>query len=126
MDKKQWMGRSIAHSSHIHDLERAAALKEFGNGMDREDAEKQAYHEYLRDQHVHAAAHHLRGLQAAQGSGDLEEARLHGEAYHHHMSRAGFDSMDRVPEEVRGIMEHEGKGRHYKFKAHPADVLLAD
>lgn len=108
----------------MDDQEHRAALKEFEDGLPREHAEKEAYEGYLKEHHQSAAAHHLRGMRAAQASGDLDEAKLHGEAYHHHMTKLGHDSMDQVPDEIKALTEDEGKTRHYKFKAHPADKLL--
>jgi hypothetical protein len=92
--------------------------------MPRKDAERAAYEGYLKEHHTKAAAHHLRGLRAAQASGDDSEARLHGEAYHHHLTRLGHDSLDETPPEVAALTEAEDRGRHYKFKSHPSDRLL--
>lgn len=121
---KKWQNRQIFKDTHMDDLERRAALKEFEDGMPRSQAETAAYEEYLREHHSAAAAHHLRGLRAAQAAGDLDEARIHGEAYHQHMTKLGHDSMDQVPDYIKALTEDEGKPRHYKFKAHPADALL--
>lgn len=122
--KKTWMGRTISRDTDADDLETRAALLEFGEGVPRSQAEDQAHREYLREQHRGAAAHHLRGLRAAQASGDLEEGRKHGEAYHQHLSRLGHDSMDQVPDEVKELVEDEERHTHYRFKAHGADRLL--
>jgi len=120
----KWQNRQIFKDTHKDDLERRAALKEFEDGMPRKQAEDAAYQEYLTEHHSAAAAHHLRGLRAAQASGDIDEARIHGEAYHQHMTKLGHDSMDQVPDSIAKLVEDEGKPRHYKFKAHAADALL--
>lgn len=118
------MGRRIVRDNDADDLETRAALLEFGDGVPRSQAEDRAHREYLQEQHRTAAAHHLRGLRAAQASGDLEEARRHGEAYHQHLTRLGHDSMDQVPDDVKELVEDEERGTHYRFKAHGADRLL--
>lgn len=118
------MGRRIVRDSDSDRLEEAAAMLEFGDGVPRSQAEDRAHQTYTLDEHRKAAAHHLRGLRAAQAAGDLQEAHHHGEAYHRHMGRLGHDSMDQVPEDVKKLVEAEDKGTHYKFKAHAADKLL--
>lgn len=124
MDKKIWAGRPIFKETHMDELERLAALAEFEEGLPRSHAETKAYGTYLQQHHTAAAAHHLRGMRAAQAAGDLSEASLHGEAYHQHLSKLGYDSIDEVPETVKALLEDEGKPKHYRFKAHPADALL--
>ena len=119
-----WYGRPIAKETHKNDLEHHAAMLEFGEGYPRKQAEEAAYGAYMREHHQQASAHHLRGMRAAQASGDLSEANLHGEAYHHHMTNLGHDSLDQVPPEIHALTEAEDRHTHYKFKAHPADRLL--
>jgi hypothetical protein len=121
---KDWYGKPVLNDTDVDGLETAAAWKEFGEGTPRKQAEQEAYDEYAKTQHQKAAAHHLRGMRAAQASGDLDESRLHGEAYHHHMLSLGHDPTDQVPDEIKALVEDEGKARHYKFKSHPADGLL--
>ena len=121
---KTWMGRRIVKDTDADRLEEAAALLEFGEGVPRSQAEDRAHRDYLADQHRRAAAHHLRGLRAAQAAGDLEEGAKHGEAYHHHMGKLGHDSMDQVPDDVKALVEADDRGTHYRFKAHGADKLL--
>lgn len=119
-----WQGKPIVKPSHADILEMAAAIKEFEENLPREEAEKHAYADYLKEQHTTACAHHLRSMRAAAASGDTSEAKLHGEAYHHHMGKLGYDSMDMVPEEVQALLDDESKKTHTKFKSHPADSLL--
>lgn len=119
-----WQGRPILNQEHIPELERSAALLEFAHGMPREDAEKHAYAAYRVKHHGEAAAHHLRGLMAAQASGDLDEAQKHGTAYATHMEQLGHDPMDKVPANIRALMEAEGKPKTYKFRAHVGDALI--
>lgn len=124
MIQKKWENRPIVRDTDADKLEHRAALLEFGDGIPRHQAEEQAHSEYIAQVHREAAAHHLRGLRAAQASGDHAEARKHGESYHHHMTRLGHDSMDQVPDDIKELVEDEEKSTHYKFKAHAADKLL--
>jgi hypothetical protein len=121
---KDWYKNPILKDSDYDALETAAALKEFGEGTPRSQAEKEAYKEYKRNQHLQASAHHLRGMRMAQAGGDLDEAAMHGEAYSHHMDALGLDPIDQVPDEVKALLEAEDKPRQYRFKAHGADAFL--
>jgi hypothetical protein len=124
---KTWYGnRPVLKDSHIDDLETAAAINEFEHGMPRSKAEAAAYDEYIKDHHRKACAHHLRGMRASQASGDIDASRLHGDAYHHHMAALGYDDTEEVPEDIKALVEDEGRPKHYKFKGHPADQLLLD
>jgi hypothetical protein len=120
----KWHGRTILSQDHIPDLEHAAALNEFEHGFPREDAEEQAYKSYKDDHHKKGAAHHLRGLRAAQASGDIDEAHKHGVAYSLHMGELGHDAMDAVPDDIKALSEGEGLKPQYKFKSHNADHFL--
>lgn len=111
-------------AQHVPDLERRSAVHEFENGMPREQAEEQAHRDYSREHHLQAAAHHLRGLRSAQGSGDVEEARKHGVAYAMHLNSLGFDEFDQVPQEIQALVDAPDRKSHSKFKAHQADRLL--
>jgi hypothetical protein len=122
--KHSWYNRPILSQDHIPELERSAALLEFGHGMHREDAEKHAYANYKVQHHQHAAAHHLRGLKAAQAAGDIEEAQKHGVAYSLHMENLGHDPMEAVPPNIRALAEAEDKPKAYKFKSHAGDALI--
>lgn len=118
------MERKLLKDTDADDLERAAAVKEFTEGHTREDAENEAYHEYLKEHHEKAAAYHLQGLRASQATEDFGEAQKHGEAYHKHMETLGHDPMDQVPDAILAHIKVEGRTPHYKFKAHAADKLL--
>src|SRR4051812_34908308 len=75
---KTWMGNAnypLVHADHEDQLERDAAVHEFGSHMPREEAEKKAYDDYKAGQHKEAAAHHLAGQKAAEAIGDDEGAR---------------------------------------------------
>jgi hypothetical protein len=120
----KWGKYPIVSDSHIPDLEYEAAIKEFGDGLPREEAEKAAYDKYAKEHHSRAAAHHLRGSRAASASGDLDEARKHGVAFAAHMTALGYDPMDAVPPEILNLTEGPQRAAHYKFKANKADALL--
>lgn len=119
-----WYGKKVLKQSDVDGLELSAAHKEFVEGASREDAEEAAYQEYTQKQHQAAAAHHLRGMRAAQASGDLSEAALHGEGYYRHMHALGHDPIEQVPDDIKNLVESEEKTKHYKFKPHAADNLL--
>lgn len=121
-----WLNRKIVHPSHADELENASALNEFEHGLPRDQAEGKAYDEYRKAHHRTAASHHLRGMKAAQASGDMEEARKHGIAFAMHMDGLGHDPMDEVPEEIRKLSDGDDKDRFSKFKAHKADTFFLD
>lgn len=120
----KWQSRKILSQDDIPDLEHAAALHEFEHGLPRSEAEDKAYNEYKSKFHREGAAHHLRGLRAAQGSGDMEEAHKHGVAYSLHMEHLGHDPMDAVPADIKSLSEGEGIKPQYKFKSTAADHFL--
>lgn len=120
----EWQGRPIISKAHIPDLESRAAVLEFEEGLSRDMAEDQAHEEYAREHHKAAAAHHLKGLQDARDSGDLDEARKHGEAYARHINALGYDDFDPVPDEIRELAQKETKKKH-NFKEHHGDSLLS-
>jgi hypothetical protein len=110
--------------SHAGDLEYDSAIKEFGEGHERPEAERRAYEDYRKKVHSEAAAHHLRGMRAAQASFDMPEAERHGMAYAAHLRALGHEPIDKVPPEVEAYLQQEEVKPQYKFKAHPADSLL--
>ena len=123
-DQPTWRGRKLVSATHMPELERMAAVREFEAGLPREQAEEEAHREYSRRHHLEAAAHHLRGLRGAQGTGDLEEARKFGVAYGLHLNALGFDEFDQVPPEIQTLVDAPDKKPHARFKAHSSDRLL--
>jgi len=68
----QWLGQPIVDPAHVHDLETRAAIHEFGGSrLPRHAAEAQAYRDYIKDQRLVAAAHHLAGMKASQAAWDM-------------------------------------------------------
>lgn len=118
----KWQGRDIAKEEDSSDLDQRAALYEFKHRMARPDAEHRAHHEYKLDRHREAAAYHLQGLKAAQGSGSQEEGHKHGLMYQLHMKALGLDPMDAVPHEIQSLADKQEK--FYHFKPHRSDVFL--
>lgn len=60
----------------------------------KDDAEKEAYDEYIRSQHMKAAAHHhAHSVAAKRGSGEQASAiaAMHGQHYAAHMKKLGLD-----------------------------------
>jgi len=123
-ESHNWNKRTILSQDDIPDLEHEAALYEFEQGLPREDSEALSYASYKAKHHRQGAAHHLRGMRAAQAAGDADEAQKHGVAYSLHMTELGHDPLDPVPDEIKKLAEGEGLKTHYKFKAHGADHFL--
>lgn len=123
-EQVMWQGRPIVHPDHGHDLESHAAELEFGGGLTREQANEMAYSEYKTGQHLAAAAHHYRGLLAAQATGDEDEAKKHWTLFSVHSKLAGHDPMSPIAEEIKSHAENTKK--MYKFRTHPSDTLLFD
>jgi hypothetical protein len=120
-----WLGRTIAHKDHVHELEHAAALNEFRDKMPRPEAEEKAHGDYVQRQHTEAAAHHLSGMKAAHASGDMEAARKHGVMYELHSKALGHKAVGPAHPDVLAHMEKK-PGGVYKFKAHRGDLFAID
>lgn len=121
----KWQGRPVSHPDHVVHLEQAAALNEFHHKMPREMAEEKAHRDYRLEQHSRAAAHHLQGMKAAQGSGDMDSARKHGAMYDMHLRQLGHEPVGPVPDSVRAHLDHPDRESIYKFKPHKGDIFLA-
>jgi hypothetical protein len=119
----KWQGKyAIVDADHVHNLETMAAINEFAHKMPRHEAEEAAHKQYMREQLIEAAAHHLSGIKAAQGAGDTESIKKHGLMYQLAMKGLGHDPMGEPPSEVTEHMKHQPQNV-YKFKAHPADAF---
>jgi hypothetical protein len=120
----EWSGRPILEADHVSDLEQRAAVAEFRDRLPRAEAEAAAHREYRREHHLDAAAHHLRGMRAAQASGDGDDAKKHRVMYDLHLKEMGVDG-DEVPADVRArAAASEGKERAYKFRPHRGDAFV--
>jgi len=117
-----WQGRRIMDGGHAAELDHRAAVLEFGRGLTREAAEEQAHGEYVRDQHLNAAAHHLMGAKTAKAAGAIEEAQRHGALYSQHLKALGIEPIGPVPPEVTQRLQAQ-KGV-YRFRGHGADGHL--
>jgi hypothetical protein len=129
MDKKKielpkWSGRSILDESHAEELDSRAAAHEMDKKLPRTQAEEEAYREYQKDHHAKAAAHHLMGMKAAQGSGSMDEARKHGAMYGLHIKALGEDEYGPVPATVKQHVDSPDREPVFKFKAHKGDAFL--
>ncbi len=122
-----WAGRPIGAAAHADDLDRMAAVNEFGLKQPRDVAEDNAYREYQKSQHTQGAAHHLAGMKAAHGSGDMEGARKHSRMYELHLKKLGHSPYGAPPPEVRAAHAKaiEAGGAH-EFKPHTGDSFLLD
>lgn len=121
---KIWLGRfPVLHEDHLPDLEARAAVHEFKHKLPRDVAEDKAHQDYMKDQALEAAAHHLLGIRAAHAAGHDEAAQQHGEAYAGALKHAGFDPMQTPPQEVLDRVK-AARPKVYSFKAHAADQLF--
>lgn len=123
-ENHQWLGHKIKAPEHARDLERKAAIYEFDHKLNRVDAEKRAYTEYLQDQHAEAAAHHLHGMKMARAAGDNEISKQHADLYGLHIKALGGSPSDPVPPEVKAFESALRANKPVKFKVHQADQLL--
>lgn len=118
-----WLGRPLADAEDVHDLETRAAIGEFHGKLPRHEAESKAYEEYVKDKRLEACAHHLAGVKAAHGAGDMDQARRHGMMYDLHMKALDLNPHEGVPPEVTARLNAEGRDPIYRFKAHRGDVF---
>lgn len=123
---QKWQDRVILAAEHGPELDQRAAELEFKERMHRDAAEAQAYREYRKKHHTAAAAHHLRGMKAAQGSGDMDEARKHGAMYELHMSKLGDDPWREPSPELKAAMGAQDRQAAHKFKAHHGDAFVVE
>ena len=123
--KAKWLEKyDISSPDHVNDLETQSAIHEFNHKLPRHEAEKKAYDDYVRDRTLEAAAHHLAGMRAAQGAGDMDAARQHGTMYTLALKQLGHPEVGEVPTEITNKMKHE-PSKLYRFKGHDSDSFLA-
>lgn len=120
----KWLGYQILDNEHAQDLEQRAAVHEIERKLPRTEAERQAHIDYQKEHHAKAAAHHLMGMKAAQGSGHMDAARKHGAMYALHVKELGEDSYGPVPEAVKMHADAPERKQVYNFKAHKGDAFL--
>lgn len=118
-----WQGRVVAEPAHAQDLEVAAGVKQFSEGLPQSQAEDAAYSEYVRSRALDAAAHHLAGIRAAHAAGFSDVAAEHAQAYAQAAERAGFEPNAVPPKEVLDRLA--GMSPIHRFKRHPADAIWA-
>lgn len=118
-----WMNQAhypLVKPEHAEDLEREAAINEFGLKMTRPQAEHKAYADYQKGNRIQAAKHHLAGAEMARTAGNMEAAAKHGAMYDLHVKALGHDPAGPVPEPIAQI---PGNPKAYKFRAHPGDLF---
>lgn len=120
--KYSWLDRPLV-GDHSIELENDAATLEFKDRKPRKEAEEEAYKSYTKKHRLEASVHHVRGLRAAQASGDTETARRHAAMFALHMKALGYESVGELPEEIRSRLSEGGLDQIHKFKAHPADLF---
>lgn len=121
-DKNTWQGRPVASESHKKLLEMSAAAHEFKHKMPKSEAEGKAYEEYVHQQHVEGAAHHLASIHAANATGDTEAGKKHWALYELHNKALGHQSVGEPHPEVKAHMEKGGLNV-IKFKPHKSDIF---
>lgn len=125
-ERLKWLDRyPVSTQEDLEDLERGAAVNEFGKKMTRNEAESAAYKDWLTGQHTKAAAfHHVAGGMA-RASANQEAAKKHANMYRMHIEKLGHSAYDAPPDSVRAHMDKD-PGDHYDFKNHPGDDFLAN
>lgn len=118
-----WLGRPVASHDHVAQLERAAAINEFGKRLPKTEAESKAYDDYIKDQRTDAAAFHLLGLKAAQGAGDRDAAEKHALMYSLHCKALGFEPTGNAPHASVIARTENHPDKLYKFRAHRGDLF---
>jgi hypothetical protein len=122
LNMPQWMGRSILHPDHAQELELNSAVNEFGLKMPRQQAEDEAYKQYVKGQRTQAAAHHLAGMNAAIAGGNPEAARKHHMMYSLHTKALGGEPVGAPHPDVKALVD-KGGPKVYNFKAHKGDAM---
>lgn len=120
-----WMDRAeypLVKPEHAEELEQNAAINEFGMKQPRAQAEAAAYEGYKKRQHTEAAAHHLAGMKAAHGAGDMEAARKHSLMYNLHSKAIGHEPVGPAHPDVIAHLSQK-PSKVYKFKPHHGDQL---
>ena len=79
----------MVDAKHSAELDHKAGEFEFINHYTRDRAEQDSHKKYSDPHHREAAIHHARGMMAANGSGDKEEAALHSAVFELHMNKLG-------------------------------------
>lgn len=127
MDKNKknlaWFGRPIFSEGDVPNLERAAAMYEFGYGLSREEAEERAHTDYRRKYHAKAAAHHLTCLNVARSEGSFESAAQHAQMVQEHMKAMGYGPYDPIPPEIEQLAS-QNQTEKVEFAPHEADSFL--
>ena len=112
----------ILDKDHEHDLATRSAIHEFKNKMPREEADKQAHKDYVKQKAIEAAAHHYMGMRAAAALDDRHLSKKHAKAYEAACKAMGESDVGAPSQE---ILDHI-KNHHpsvYKFAKHPHDDL---
>lgn len=104
-------------------LETSAAIAEFRGGLPKEEAERKAHSDYLRNHALDAAAHHYLGMRAAVAAQHMAAAKQHGQAYVLAMRHLGVNPTGTPPKEVLDRIQ-DSKNSPYKFVGHKADSFF--
>lgn len=121
---ESWKGRRILAKEDAHELDRAAALREFRDKTPRQEAEEQAYRDYAQRKSVEGAAYHLAGAKAAKAVGNTQDASKHLLAYGLHVKQLGAEPVGPIPEQVAELVDKQAA--IYRFKPHSSDGLFAE
>ena len=104
------------------ELDRDAAIFQYGHGKRLEDAEKLAFNKYMQNEHLKAAVHHYDSYLRSKHV-NPEVAHQHSDAYAKHLERAGLNPHGPTPKEVLNHPREFDKSVAYK--PHKMDQHLA-
>lgn len=118
-----WRNKPVVDESHSIDLDRQLA-HHVGQGADERQAEDAVYHNYKRQNHLDAAAHHLKAASDLSRQGSKLDAEKHHTMYKLHLSALGIKNNMKVPDEVKTRMSAQEAGKSGFFQSHIADRLV--
>lgn len=124
-EMKPWLGQyPVVSEDHHADLDARAAILELRGKLPRDQAERQAHQDYLKDQAYRASAHHLLGIRASIASGNDAAATRHGQSYATAMRAAGHGPLESPPQQVLDYIK-DAKNKVFSFKEHESDGIFS-
>jgi len=122
----KWMDKYVlVDKDDSASLDRDSAVGEFHNKLPREVAEKEAYHKYTQKVHQDGAIHHLKGMKAAEATGNKEAKESHGLKLYLHLKALGGDQTE-LASKIKALADEDTSTGTYKFQSHSGDDLLQD
>jgi hypothetical protein len=128
----KWLGHPIADPKHHEELEHKAGIKEFEEGLPQESAETATMHEYLLEQHLDGASHHMSQLRAHANQGNKALGNNHERMYKLHLGKLAqldphvygkaLNSGDTHPN-ITAKVKNDAKASD-RYNSHKSDILL--